>query len=113
MVTRYRRSLAAYYVVSDALLGVAAFLGAYLLRFKLDLIPVTKGVPPLEQYLVVVPFVGLLVPAAYYFQGLYSVRRNRTRVDDFFAVFVGSVVAVVLGVVATLYFQAYYVPADM
>ena len=59
------------------------------------------------------PFVGLLVPVAYYFQGLYSLRRNRTRVDDFFAVFVGSVVAVVLGVVATLYFQAYYVPADM
>ena len=113
MVTRYKRSLAAYYVVSDAVLGVAAFLGAYLLRFKLELIPVTKGVPPIEQYLLVVPFVGLLVPVAYYFQGLYSLRRNRTRVDDFFAVFVGSVVAVVLGVVATLYFQAYYVPADM
>ena len=60
-----------------------------------------------------VPFVGVLVPVAYYFQGLYSVRRNRSRVDDFFAVFVGSVVAVVLGVVTTLYFQAYYVPADM
>ena len=77
------------------------------------LIPVTKGVPPLEQYLVVVPFVGVLVPVAYYFQGLYSLRRNRSRVDDFFAVFVGSVVAVVLGVVTTLYFQAYYVPAAM
>ncbi len=69
--------------------------------------------PPIEQYFLVVPFVGLLVPVAYYFQGLYSLRRNRSRVDDFFAVFVGSVVAVVLGVVATLYFQAYYVPADM
>jgi Undecaprenyl-phosphate glucose phosphotransferase len=113
MVRRYKRTLATYYVLSDALLGVAAFLGAYLLRFTSNLIPVTKGVPPLEQYLVVVPFVGLLVPVAYYFQGLYSLRRNRSRVDDFFAVFVGSVVAVVLGVVTTLYFQAYYVPADM
>jgi len=113
MVRRYKRALATYYVVSDALLGVAAFVGAYLLRFKSALIPVTKGVPPFEQYVNVLPFVGVLVPVAYYFQGLYSLRRNRSRVDDFFAVFVGSVVAVVLGVVTTLYFQAYYVPAEM
>ena len=58
MVTRYKRSLATYYVLTDAVLGIAAFLGAYVLRFKSDLIPVTKGVPPLEQYLFVVPFVG-------------------------------------------------------
>jgi Undecaprenyl-phosphate glucose phosphotransferase len=30
-------------------------------------------------------------------------------VDDFFAVFIGTILAVVLGVVSTLYFQAYYV----
>jgi Undecaprenyl-phosphate glucose phosphotransferase len=113
MVRRYKRSLATYYVLSDALLGAAAFLGAYVFRFRSDLIPVTKGVPPIEQYVNVLPFVGLLVPVAYYFQGLYSLRRNRSRVDDFFAVFVGSVVAVVLGVVTTLYFQAYYVPAAL
>ncbi len=36
-----------------------------------------------------------------------------SRVDDFFAVLVGSILAVVLGVVSTLYFQAYYVPDDL
>jgi len=113
MVRRYKRALATYYVLSDALLGIAAFVGAYVFRFRLDLIPVTKGVPPIGQYVNVLPFVGLLVPVAYYFQGLYSLRRNRSRVDDFFAVFVGSVVAVVLGVVTTLYFQAYYVAAAL
>jgi Undecaprenyl-phosphate glucose phosphotransferase len=34
-------------------------------------------------------------------------------VDDFFAVFVGSILAVVFGIVATLYFQAYYVPDEV
>jgi len=53
------------------------------------------------------------VPAAYQIQGLYRVRRNRSRVDDFFAVFVGSVLAVVLGLVGTLYFQAYYVSEEL
>jgi len=64
MVRRYQRSLATYYVVSDALLGAAAFVGAYVFRFRSDLIPVTKGVPPIEQYVNVLPFVGLLFPAS-------------------------------------------------
>jgi Undecaprenyl-phosphate glucose phosphotransferase len=113
MVKRYKRTLAAFHIVSDALLGGSAFLGAYLLRFHTHLIPVTKGIPPLEQYLYVLPFIAVLVPVAYYFQGLYSLRRNRSRVDDFFAVLVGSAVAVILGVGGTLYFGAYYAPVEM
>ncbi len=110
MVKRYKRTLATLFIVSDALLGIAAFLGAYVVRFMTPLIPVTKGTPPLVQYLYVVPFVALLVPVAYYFQGLYGIRRSRSRVDDFFAVLVGSAVAVLLGVGGTLYFGTYYVP---
>ena len=59
------------------------------------------------------PFIGVLVPFAFHVQGLYRLRRGRSRVDDFFAVLVGSILAVVFGVVATLYFQAYYVPDEM
>ncbi len=113
MVKRYKRTLATIYILTDAVLGAGAFVLAYLLRFKAGLIPVTKGLPPFEQYAAVIPFVAVLVPVAYYFQGLYSLRRNRSRVDDFFAVLVGSVVAVMLGVVSTLYFQAYYVPSAL
>ncbi len=113
MVKRYKRTLAAFYVGTDALLAVGAFLAAYYLRFETALVAAPKGQPPFEQYVWVAPFVAVLVPIAYYFQGLYSIRRNRSRVDDFFAVLVGSVVAVVLGVVSTLYFQAYYLPDEL
>jgi len=71
-------------------------------------VPVTKGYPPLSQYLMLVPFIGLLVPAAFQLQGVYRLRRGRSRVDEFFSVFVGSIVAVVLGVGGTLYVQTYY-----
>jgi Undecaprenyl-phosphate glucose phosphotransferase len=113
MVKRYKRTLAALYVLTDGVLAAGSFALAYLLRFEAGLIPVTKGVPPFAQYAAVLPVVAVLVPVAYYFQGLYSLKRNRSRVDDFFAVLVGSVVAVMLGVVSTLYFQAYYVPSAM
>ena len=100
MVRRYNRLLVAFHVVTDALLGMAAFVLAYLLRFETGLIPITKGYPPLEQYLNVLPFVALLVPLGFQLQGLYRLRRGRSRVDDFFTVLVGSILAVVFGIVA-------------
>ena len=108
MVRRHNRLLVAFHVGSDALLGLSAFIVAYALRFHSGLIPITKGVPPLRQYVNVLPFIAVLVPLAFQLQGLYRLRRGRSRVDDFFAVFVGSILAVVFGIVATLYVQTYF-----
>jgi Undecaprenyl-phosphate glucose phosphotransferase len=108
VIRRYNRLLVAFFIVSDALLGTAAFLVSYLLRFESGL-PVFKGYPPFANYLRIAPFIGLLVPLAYQVQGLYRLRRGRSRVDDFFGVFVGSILTVVLGIGGTLYFQTYYV----
>jgi Undecaprenyl-phosphate glucose phosphotransferase len=109
MVRRYNRLLVAFYVITDALLAMWAFVFAYGIRFESGLIPVTKGYPPLSNYVNVLPFVAILTPLAFQLQGIYRLRRGRSRVDDFFAVLVGSILAVVFGVVSTLYVQAYYV----
>src|SRR5438874_8379171 len=112
MVNRHNRLLVAFHVISDALLGVTAFIIAYALRFHTPivtaLIPITRGVPPLQQYIQDLPFVATLVPLGFQLQGLYRLRRGRSRVDDFFAVFVGSILAVVFGVLTTLYVGTYY-----
>ncbi|PYQ75920.1 MAG: undecaprenyl-phosphate glucose phosphotransferase [Acidobacteria bacterium] len=112
MVNRHNRLLVAFHVISDALLGVTAFIIAYALRFHTPivtaLIPITRGVPPLQQYIQDLPFVATLVPLGFQLQGLYRLRRGRSRVDDFFAVFVGSILAVVFGIVATLYVEIYF-----
>jgi Undecaprenyl-phosphate glucose phosphotransferase len=110
MMRRYNRLLVAFFVIGDAVLGVAAFLCAYLLRFEIldRLLPISKGTPPFGQYLRIAPFIGLLVPIAFQVQGLYRLRRGRSRVDDFFGVFVGTILAVVLGLGGTLYYQTYY-----
>jgi Undecaprenyl-phosphate glucose phosphotransferase len=113
MLKRYGRLLVAFYVVSDALLGIIAFGLAYVVRFSSGLIPITRGYPPFEQYVAVMPFIAVLVPLAYQFQGLYRLRRGRSRVDDFFTIFIGTIVAVVLGIVGTLYFQAYYASEEL
>jgi Undecaprenyl-phosphate glucose phosphotransferase len=108
MVRRYNRLLVLFHVLSDAFLAVSAFIIAYALRFHTGLIPITKGTPPLRQYVNILPFIAALVPLAFNLQGLYRLRRGRSRVDDFFSVLVGSILAVVFGIVATLYVQTYF-----
>ncbi len=108
---RHNRLLVTFHVISDAMLGVSAFIVAYVLRFQTGLIPVTRGIPPLRQYIDVIPFIAVLVPLGFQLQGLYRLRRGRSRVDDFFAVFVGSILAVVFGIIATLYTEIYFATA--
>src|SRR5512145_2009735 len=112
MMRRHNRLLVLLYVVTDALLGMIAFGLAYAIRFH-TVFPILKGIPPFEWYVTLLPWIGVLVPFAFHVQGLYRLRRGRSRVDDFFAVFVGSILAVVFGIVATLYVQAYYVPDEL
>ena len=110
MLRRYNRLLVAIHVVADALSAATAFLLAYYVRFEssfAQLIPVTKGQPPLEHYLMLTPFLAVMVPLAFHVQGLYRLRRGRTRVDDFFAVLVGSILAGIGGVIGTLYVREY------
>jgi len=97
-------------VTADAALGLSAFIIAYTIRFHTGLIPITKGIPPLRQYLNLLPFIAVLVPIGFHLQSLYRLRRGRSRVDDFFAVFVGSILAVLMGVGATTYVQIYIAP---
>ena len=108
MVRRHNRLLVAFYVITDAVLAMWAFVLAYGIRFESGLVPVTRGYPPIEQYVNILPFIAVVTPVAFHLQGIYRLRRGRSRVDDFFGVFIGSILAVVLGLISTLYVQAYY-----
>jgi Undecaprenyl-phosphate glucose phosphotransferase len=112
MLRRYNRLLIAFYIFSDTLLGLSAFIIAYTIRFHTGLIPITKGIPPLRQYINLLPFVAVLVPLGFHLQNLYRLRRGRSWVDDFFAVFVGTILTVVFGILVTSYVQIYIAPNE-
>jgi Undecaprenyl-phosphate glucose phosphotransferase len=111
MVRRHNRLLTVFYVLSDMLLAAWAFVLAYGIRFESGLLPVTRGYPAIEQYINVLPFIVVAVPLAFQIQSVYRLRRGRSRVDDFFAIFIGSVLAVVFGLLTTLSYQSYYASA--
>ena len=113
MLKRYNRLLVAIHVAADSLAGGLAFATAYFVRFQSGFFDVPRGQPPFAEYLPLLPFVALLIPLAFQIQGLYRLRRGRTRVDDFFAVLVGTVLAVIVGVSGTLYFRTYYLAPEL
>ena len=113
MMRRYNRLLVAFYVLTDAALGAAAFVLAYLIRFESGLIPIWEGLPNFSEYARLLPVVAVLVPVAFHVQGLYRLRRGRSRVDDFFAVLVGSTLAVVVALGGTLYYGTYWLDDEL
>ena len=69
MVTRQKRLLVVCHVIFDGLLGMLAFALAYAARFEAGLIAAPKGQPPFEQYLALLPLIGLLAPFVFNLQG--------------------------------------------
>jgi hypothetical protein len=70
MVRFQTRLMAGVYVALDVLCTNLAWLAAYYFRFHSDLIasyiPVTKGIPPLSRYLLLLPVISLLWPVVLY-----------------------------------------------
>ncbi len=81
MIRRRHQIQVVLQLIGDLITTAAAFLLAYWLRFDLEIVPVTKGVPPIGPYLNLIPVILLLWPVVFYFQGLYHHKRSRSRFD--------------------------------
>jgi Undecaprenyl-phosphate glucose phosphotransferase len=90
---------------------LVAWLLAYALRFHeplASLVPVTKGVPDVGRYLLLLPLIALLWPPVLYFHGLYQIRRGRSLIDETFAILFSVLIASALTLGATLYVRVYH-----
>ena len=108
MLRRYNRLLVATYVLADFLAAVMSFVLGYLIRFNSGAIEVPPLVPPFWRYAIFGLAAGGLLVLAFQVQGLYRLRRGRTRIDDFFGVLVGTLLAALLGIGGALYLNTYH-----
>jgi Undecaprenyl-phosphate glucose phosphotransferase len=106
------RKLVTIHVAVDVAATALAWVLAYWLRFHADpvgwVLPVTKGVPDLDRYLLLLPFMAVLWPVVLYFHGLYQMKRGRSRIDELFATAMSVLIASALTLGATLYVRVYY-----
>jgi len=96
MIRRRRQIELALKLLGDIVATLLAFFVAYWLRFVVQIQPVTKGTPPLTDYLRLVPVILLLWPSVFYFQGLYQKRRIRSQTDESVRVILAVALATIL-----------------
>jgi exopolysaccharide biosynthesis polyprenyl glycosylphosphotransferase len=90
-------------VVLDLVMITLAMFSAYYIRFTWGLIPVTLGVPPLSNYVPVIPLIMVVWAFAYRYNELYANWGRRRGIDELFAI-VGAAVITVLVVLALVFF---------
>ena len=106
------RVMMATFITVDVLVTAVAWILAYLLRFHVEalqaFVPVTKGVPDVSRYLLLLPIMAVVWPAVMYFHGLYQIKRGRSLIDEFFAILFSVLIGSALTLGATLYVRVYY-----
>ena len=103
MVKQQSRVLTVVYLIGDLAATYLALILAYAVRFEFGLVAVTKGINPLRQYLLLFPLITLLWPIIFYINGLYNLKRLRSRVDELFSI----VWSVAIGAACTLFIALY------
>jgi FlaA1/EpsC-like NDP-sugar epimerase len=96
LIQERHRKTAGLYLFTDLAATLAAFITAWLLRFEMEVIPLTKNIPEFGPYLSLVPFILVLWPMVFYFHGLYQSRRGRSRVDEVLTVSLAVLLSTVL-----------------
>ena len=108
MIQQKIRTTAFSYLVSDLLFTLAAFGIAWLIRFELGVGPefAVWEVPDFgRRYLFLLPFIVVVWPIAFYFHGLYLVRRGRSRVEEVLTVMLAILLAILLLSVFTAWYR--------
>jgi Undecaprenyl-phosphate glucose phosphotransferase len=96
MIRKPTRRIALLLLFSDLAATLFALYAAYELRFRAEIVPVTKGIPDAASYYRLFPLMAVLWPSVYYFYGLYQVRRHRTRMEEGLSVLVATALATLL-----------------
>ncbi len=108
MVKQQSRILTGVYLIGDLAATYLAFLLAYFVRFQLEIVEVTKGINPLRQYLLLLPLITVLWPFLFYLNGLYRLRRLRSRVDELFSIVWSVALGCASILFVALYLRVYY-----
>ncbi len=105
MIQQRHRTTSGVYLAGDLGATLAAFLTAWVLRFYVEVIPVTKNIPELGPYLRLLPFIVVIWPVVFYFHGLYQSRRGKSRVDEILTVAMAVLVATFLLMVVMFWYR--------
>lgn len=82
MVKQRHQLFAFLFMVSDLCMVSVAWLGAYWIRFQAGVVPASKGIPRIEDYLIMLAPVWLIWGIVFRLMGLYRPMRGVRRVRE-------------------------------
>ena len=107
MQKHYQRALGQLLPFLDTFTVVAAWLGAYWIRFQVQPIPVTKGFPPSSYYMSLVPVVLAVWAVTFALMNMYESRRVLNQWQEAKQVARAHGMALLLFVALTYFFEEY------
>ncbi|MHB8836570.1 MAG: undecaprenyl-phosphate glucose phosphotransferase [Candidatus Methylomirabilia bacterium] len=107
MMHRPLRILSAIAFASDFATVSVAYILAYFLRFRFEIVPLTKGIAPLEVYLSFLPFALALWFYASWANGLYHPHRKHFFIDEALAVAKSGSLATLFLIALTFFYRDY------
>lgn len=107
MLKKHQQTFALLFILSDIFIITISWILAYLLRFKVDIVPVTKGIPHFRTYLELLIFIILIWISVFRWAKLYTPRRGRSIIDEFFSIFKASNIAIIILIALTFFYRQY------
>lgn len=107
MLKRYNQVFITCFVMIDAIVTGISWLLSYFIRFHVEIIPVTKGIPPLRLYLELVVYAVVIWGIIFKAMGLYAPMRSISKLKETFKIAQASTVALVI-FIALVYFLKEY-----
>jgi Undecaprenyl-phosphate glucose phosphotransferase len=92
-------------LVTDMLAVTLAFFFSYFLRFKLEIIPLTKGIPPIKVYLYLLPVALVLWALVSAVNGLYAGQRKNSFFVEFASVAKSGFLATLILISLTFFYR--------
>jgi len=108
MIRRPRTRLIGIFLLSDVIAISFSFFYSYFFRFySFIYIHPERGIPPLKNYAAVFPLFLITHLVIFYFQGFYKTKLKRTKLDDFFAVTLNTILSLALIMAVMNYLYSY------
>lgn len=108
MLKKHNQLFLSILFFSDIIVVAVSWVIAYYLRFfYINLIPVTKGVPPFDGYVFLLLFILVISGGIFRSFKLYVPRRHSLDVDEFFCIVKSTLVIIILTGFITFFYRNY------
>ncbi len=107
MFKKYSQLFISILFITDIGVVAISWLLAYYIRFHIEIIPITLGIPPVEHYIKLLPFIVAIYAVTMKVLGLYQPIKGRSRVIEFYNILKVTFISILLITAATFFYREY------